>query len=78
MELEVWLNKIAEFLISVGVPAEHGPMAALALIYLALTLLSLLVVIALLRRKLRSPVAGEEADGQVEAPVPEDLSLIHI
>ena len=72
MELEVWLNKIAEFLISVGVPAEHGPMAALALIYLSLTLLSLLVVIALLRRKLRSPVTGEEADGQVEAPVPED------
>ena len=77
MELEVWLNKVAEFLISVGVPAEHGSMAALALIYLALTLLSLLVVIALLRRKLRSPVAGEEADGQVEAPAPsiEDTEL---
>ena len=74
MELEVWLNKVAEFLISVGVPAEHGSMAALALIYLALTLLSLLVVIALLRRKLRSPVAGEEADGQVEAPAPEDVA----
>ena len=74
MELEVWLNKIADFLVSVGVPAEHGPMAAMALIYLALTLLSLLVVIALLRRKLRSPVAGEEADGQIEAPAPEDVA----
>ena len=43
MEWEAWLNKIADLLVSAGVPAEHGPMAALALIYLGLTLLSLLV-----------------------------------
>jgi len=74
MELAAWLNKIADFLVSAGVPAEHGPMAALALIYLGLTLLSLLVVIALLRRNLRSSDAGEEADGQVEATGPEEVA----
>ena len=66
MELEVWLNRIADFLVHAGVPAEHGPMAALALVYLALTLLSLLIVIVLLRRNLRSTDAGVEADGEAE------------
>jgi len=69
MNLETWLNNIADFLVSAGVPEEHGPMAALALIYLGLTLLSLLIVIALLRRNLRSADAGEEAVEQdVEPP----------
>ena len=34
MELDVWLDQIAEFLVNAGVPAEKGPMAALTLIYL--------------------------------------------
>ncbi len=66
MELDAWLNQIADFLVNAGVPAEHGPMAALALVYLCLTLLSLLIVIALLRRNLRSPDADVEAGDQVE------------
>lgn len=69
MELEVWLNRIADFLVNAGVPAEHGPMAALALIYLGLTLLSLLIVVALLRRNLRSRKAAADADQQVEPAV---------
>jgi len=66
MELEVWLNRIADFLVKAGVPAEHGPMAALALVYLCLTLLSLLIVVALLRRNMRSPDVVVQADDQVE------------
>ncbi|MEN8730641.1 MAG: signal recognition particle-docking protein FtsY [Desulfuromonadales bacterium] len=66
MELDVWLDQIAEFLVNVGVPAEQGPMAALTLIYLGLTLLSLLIVVALLRRNLRSSKTAAKADEQVE------------
>ncbi len=66
MEFAVWLNRIADFLVNTGVPAEHGPMAALALIYLGLTLLSLLIVVALLRRNLRSKKAAAEAEQRVQ------------
>jgi len=54
MNFELWLKELADFLIASGVPAEHGSMAALALVYLCLTLLSLLVVVLLLKRNLRS------------------------
>ena len=75
MELDVWLNQIADFLVNAGVPAEHGPMAALALIYLGLTLLSLLIVVALLRRNLRSKKAAAKAEEQLEpAGQPEAVS----
>jgi fused signal recognition particle receptor len=85
MEFEVWLNRIADFLVNAGVPAEHGPMAALALIYLGLTLLALLIVIALLRRNLRSakteaktdtqtaPAGQAEAEPRHEEPLAADL-----
>ncbi|MDH3454231.1 MAG: signal recognition particle-docking protein FtsY [Desulfuromonadales bacterium] len=54
MDFEHWLAKLADFLVAAGVPAEHGPMAALGTVFLALTLLSLVVVALLLRRNLRS------------------------
>ena len=38
MNFELWLQKIADFLVTAGVAAEDAPMAALALIYLVLTL----------------------------------------
>jgi len=54
MNFELWLQKIADLLVNAGVPAEQGATAALALVYLCLTLLSLVVVVFLLRRNLRS------------------------
>lgn len=54
MDFELWLNKIADFLVTVGVPVEDGPIAALGLVYLVLTLLSLAIVILLLRRNLKT------------------------
>jgi fused signal recognition particle receptor len=67
MNFDLWLNKLADFLINAGVPAEQAPMAALGLLYFCLTMLSLAVVVLLLRRNLRSqkgPVApsGEPID----------------
>jgi fused signal recognition particle receptor len=53
MDFELWLNKIADFLVAAGVPAEDGPMAALALVYLTLTFLSLGIVVFLLRWNFR-------------------------
>ncbi len=66
MTFELWLNKISDFLISVGVSTEDGPMAALALVYLSLTLLSLFVVIFLLRRNLRSQKDVETSTAELE------------
>jgi fused signal recognition particle receptor len=54
MNFELLLNKLAELLTNAGVPAEKGPMAALVVVYLCLTLLSLAVVAFLVRRNLRS------------------------
>jgi len=63
MDFSIWLQQIADVLVSLGVPVEHGSMAALALIYLCLTLLSLLIVVMLLRRNLRpGPDEAESAD----------------
>ncbi len=71
MDIQYWLQNISDFLVSAGVPAEHGSMAALALVYLALTLLSLLVVILLLRRNLRSRRADAAAPVEQEPAVEE-------
>ncbi|MEJ2524759.1 MAG: roadblock/LC7 domain-containing protein [Desulfuromonadales bacterium] len=69
MDFEKYLQPIAAFLIDAGVPAQHGLMAALGLVYLGLTLLSLLIVIVVLRKNLRSR-QGKEAP-PAEEPVAE-------
>lgn len=70
MDFERWLTKLADFLVKAGVPAEHGPMAALGLVFLSLTLLSLIVVVLLLRRKFRPGEVRDEvsAEALVEEP----------
>lgn len=60
MDYELLLKKIADFLVSAGVPAEQGEMAALGAVYLVVTLLALLVVVLLLRRNIG---AKKTADG---------------
>ncbi len=67
MDFELWLSKIADFLVTAGVPAEDGPMAALALIYLVLTFVSLGVVVALLKRNLRVRKKASEASEDLVA-----------
>ena len=54
MDFNLWLNKLADVLIAAGIPAEDGPMAALGLVFLSLTLLSLALVVLLLKRNYRS------------------------
>ena len=54
MNFELWLNKFSDFLVTAGVPVEDGPMVALGLIFLSLTLLSLAIVVLLLKRNLHS------------------------
>jgi len=61
MDFELWLNKFSDFLVTAGVPVEDGPMVALGLIFLSLTLLSLAIVVLLLKRNLRSD-DEQEAD----------------
>ena len=51
MDLNLWLNKLSDYLVAAGVPAEDGPMAALGLVFLSLTLLSLTLVLLLLKKK---------------------------
>jgi fused signal recognition particle receptor len=70
MKFELWLQKIADFLVTAGVAAEDGPMAALALIFLVLTFCSLGIVVLLLRRNLRTQKTADEPqdDAPVETP----------
>ncbi len=70
MEFELWLQKIADFLVAAGVAPEDGSMAALALVYLVLTFCSLGIVVLLLRRNLRShkTAAAPLDDAPVETP----------
>jgi fused signal recognition particle receptor len=70
MDFELWLQKIAEFLVAAGVSPEDGTMAALALIYLVLTFCSLGIVVLLLRRNLRTQkmTAEPQDDTPLEAP----------
>lgn len=66
MDFDIWLNKLSDLLVTAGVPAENGQMAALGLVFLSLTLLSLLIVLLLLKRNFRSSDAHEgEARGEV-------------
>jgi fused signal recognition particle receptor len=70
MKFELWLQKIADFLVAAGVAPEDGQMAALALVYLVLTFCSLGIVVLLLRRNLRTRKAAAEPqdDAPVETP----------
>ena len=67
MNFELWLQKIADFLVAAGVAPEDGQMAALALIYLVLTFCALGIVVLLLRRNLRTQKMTVEP--QEEAPL---------
>ncbi len=70
MKFELWLQKIADFLVAAGVAPEDGSMAALALVYLVLTFCSLGIVALLLRRNLQTQKATAEPqdDAPVETP----------
>lgn len=78
MDFELWLNKLADFLVVAGVPPEQGQIAALGLVFLCMTLLSLLVVLLLLRRNFRSKEAQTEiAEEPVsEEPVAEETEAV--
>lgn len=67
MNFELWLQKIADFLVAAGVAPEDGQMAALALIYLVLTFCALGIVVLLLRRNMRAQKTTVEP--QEEAPL---------
>jgi len=67
MKFELWVQKIADFLVAAGVAPEDGQMAALALIYLVLTFCALGIVVLLLRRNLRAQKTTVEP--QEEAPL---------
>jgi fused signal recognition particle receptor len=67
MNFELWLQKIADFLVTAGVASEDAPMAALALIYLVLTFCCLGIVVLLLRRNLRTQKTATQS--QDVAPV---------
>ena len=71
MNFELWLQKIADFLVTAGVAVEDAPMAALALIYLVLTFCSLGIVVLLLRRNLRTQKAAAEPQDDAPAETPE-------
>ncbi len=70
MKFELWLQKIADFLVASGVAAEDGQMAALVLIYLVLTFCALGIVVLLLRRNLRTQktTAEPQEEALVETP----------
>jgi fused signal recognition particle receptor len=79
MDFERWLAKLADFLVTLGVPAEHGPIAALGLVFVSMTLVSLVVVVLLLRRKYRfgerqAEESAEPPETTAEVAREEDLS----
>lgn len=71
MKFELWLQKLADFLIAAGVAPEDGSMAALALVYLVLTFCSLGIVALLLRRNLRSQKTAADPQDDVPLETPE-------
>jgi fused signal recognition particle receptor len=73
MDFELWLNKLADFLVVAGVPPEQGPIAALGLVFLCMTLLSLVIVLLLLRRNFRSKDAQAKIS---EEPVTEGTETV--
>jgi len=79
MDFERWLAKLADFLVTLGVPAEYGPIAALGLVFVSMTLVSLVVVVLLLRRKYRfgerqAEESAEPPETTAEVAREEDLS----
>ncbi len=75
MDFELWLEKLADFLVVAGVPPEQGPIVALGLVFLCVTLLSLILVLLLLRRKFRSKDVQAEISEETE-PVDEETGLV--
>jgi fused signal recognition particle receptor len=61
MDFELLLKELADFLVTTGIPAEYGAFAALGLVFLCLTLLSVVVILLVLRRNLRSRAVELEA-----------------
>ena len=76
MDYQLYLEKLAELLVSAGVPQEQGQMAALGAVYLVLTLVALLIVALLLKKNLSSkkqepaaePVKSVDADSDQVTP----------
>ena len=66
--LEQYFSRLAELLVSYGVPADQGQFAALVATYLGLTLLVLLLVVLLLRGR-RGGKQRREVEPPVEAEV---------
>ena len=61
----VWIDQLAELLVKIGIPEEHGVIGALGALYFLLTLLVLLVVALMLRKRTRKtapPAEDEEAE----------------
>ncbi|NOR49571.1 MAG: hypothetical protein GQ530_00875, partial [Desulfuromonadales bacterium] len=75
MDFELWLKKLADFLVVAGVPPEQGPIVALGLVFLCITLLSLLLVLLLLRKNFRSKDVQAEISEETE-PVDEETGLV--
>jgi fused signal recognition particle receptor len=79
MEYEIWLTQLSELLVSYGVPAEQGQMAAFGLVFLTATLVVLLFVLLLFRigggRRVEDASSTDEASAVEEsverAPVDE-------
>ncbi len=73
---EQYLAILKDFLVGLGIPAEHGLLAALGLVYLSLTILLLLLILLLVQRfrqrrstKAEEPAPEEEtAEAGVEEP----------
>lgn len=73
---EQYLAILKDFLVGLGIPAEHGLLAALGLVYLSLTILLLLLVLLLVQRfrqrrakKTEKPAPEDEtAEAGIEAP----------
>jgi fused signal recognition particle receptor len=80
MDFELWLKKLADFLVVAGVPPEQGPIVALGLVFLSITLLSLLLVLLLLRKNFRSKDVqaeiSEELISEETEPVDEETGLV--
>jgi leucyl aminopeptidase (aminopeptidase T) len=72
MDFDLWLNKLSDLLVTAGVPSEDGPMAALGLVFLSLTLLSLAIVVLLLKRNFRS---GERPEAVVTEDATEEARV---
>ena len=75
MDFELWLKKLTDFLVVAGVPPEQGPIAALGLVFLCITLLSLIFILLLLRRNSRAKDARTEISEETESAAEETESV---